>query len=32
MNRKLKGYHVTLGHAHLQLIRLRLTLRGLVVV
>jgi hypothetical protein len=32
MNSKLKGYHVTLGHAHLQLLTLRLTLRRLVVV
>src|SRR5271170_7037424 len=32
MNSGLKGYHVTLGHAHLQLIGLRLTLSRLVVV
>ncbi len=32
MNSNLKGYHVTLGHAHLQLIGLRLTLSRLVVV
>ena len=29
MNEKLKGYHTTLPHAHLQLIGGRLTLRGL---
>lgn len=32
MSSKLKGYHVTMGHAHLQLLTLRLTLRRLVVV
>jgi hypothetical protein len=32
MNSKLKGYHVTLGHAHLQLLTLRLTLKRLIVV
>jgi hypothetical protein len=31
MNTSLKGYHVTLGHAHLQLISLRLTLERLIV-
>ena len=29
MNSSLKGYHVVLGHAHLQLLGLRLTLRNL---
>jgi hypothetical protein len=29
MNEKLKGYHVTIGHAHLQLLTLSLTLRDL---
>ena len=32
MNSNLKGYHVTLGHAHLQLMGLRLTLSSLNVV
>src|SRR5690242_2944935 len=32
MNEKLKGYHTTLAHAHLQLIGGRLTLRGLNVI
>ena len=32
MNSNLKGYHVTLGYSHLQLLTLRLTLRNLVVV
>jgi hypothetical protein len=31
MNRSLKGYHVTLAHAHLQLLTLRLTLDGLTI-
>ncbi|MBV8359824.1 MAG: DUF748 domain-containing protein [Deltaproteobacteria bacterium] len=31
MNSSLKGYHVTLGHAHLQLLTLRLTLERLIV-
>ena len=32
MNRSLKGYCVTLRHAHLQLLNLRLTLSGLIIV
>ncbi len=32
MNEKLKGYHTTLPHAHLQIIGGRLTLRGLKVI
>ncbi|HWJ39652.1 MAG TPA: DUF748 domain-containing protein, partial [Candidatus Limnocylindrales bacterium] len=32
MNQKLKGYHVSLGHAHLQLVGGILTLKGLKVV
>ena len=32
MNSSLKGYRVTLGHAHLQLLNLRLTLNGLIIV
>jgi Domain of Unknown Function (DUF748) len=32
MNSYLKGYHATLGHAHLQLLTLSLTLRNLVIV
>jgi hypothetical protein len=32
MNRQLKGYSVTLGHAHLQLLNLNLALKRLVVV
>ncbi|HTW87803.1 MAG TPA: DUF748 domain-containing protein [Candidatus Binataceae bacterium] len=32
MNRKLKGYHVTLAHAHLQLVGGLLTLRGLKII
>jgi Domain of Unknown Function (DUF748) len=32
MNSNLKGYHATLGHAHVQLLTLRLTLRNLVIV
>jgi hypothetical protein len=32
MNASLKGYHVTLYHAHLQLLNLRLTLERLIVV
>ncbi|MBV8056720.1 MAG: DUF748 domain-containing protein [Deltaproteobacteria bacterium] len=32
MNANLKGYHVTLGHAHLQLLTLRLTLGRLIIV
>lgn len=32
MNASLKGYHVTLGHAHLELLGLRLTLRRLTLV
>src|SRR5690242_1267765 len=31
MNSKLKGYHVTLGKAHFQLVGLRLTLKNLVI-
>src|SRR5215831_11864727 len=31
MNASLKGYHVTLGRAHLQLLNLRLTLKQLIV-
>jgi hypothetical protein len=31
MNQRLHGYHVSLAHAHLQLLNLRLTLRGLVI-
>jgi len=31
MNSNLKGYHATLGHAHLQLLTLRLTLRRLII-
>jgi uncharacterized protein DUF748 len=32
MNEKLTGYHTTLPHAHLQILNLRLTLRGLKIV
>ena len=32
MNSSLKGYRVSLGHAHLQLLTLRLTLSGLIIV
>jgi len=32
MNEKLKGYHTTLPHAHLQILGARLTLRGLKVI
>jgi hypothetical protein len=32
MNCSLKGYSVTLGHAHFQLLNLRLTLNGLIIV
>jgi hypothetical protein len=31
MNSSLKGYHVTVGHAHFQLVGLRLTLKNLVI-
>ena len=32
MNQKLKGYHVALGHAHLQLVGGILTLNGLKII
>ncbi|HUA34840.1 MAG TPA: DUF748 domain-containing protein [Candidatus Binataceae bacterium] len=31
MNSSLKGYHLTLGHAHIQLLNLRLTLSNMVI-
>ncbi len=32
MNSSLKGYHLTLGHAHIQLLDLRLTLSNMVII